>query len=279
MKIVTLVENRSERPDLQSEHGLSLYIEAEKHKILFDTGQSDLFIRNAERAGIDLREVTIVVISHGHYDHIRGLVSFLHINPTAKVVLKREIFDYQYYSIREDVPKPIGWPEELLEYKERFVFPENGLRIDDTLLFISEIERVYPLPKGNRMLFRSKGSRMEPDDFRHELIFCIDCPEGVCLFSGCAHNGIANMLHTAKKHCKGKKMKYIVGGLHLVDENPYVATESEKELEEVVADMERLSDGAQLITGHCTGNKALSVLSERAGNRFQTLYAGHIIEI
>lgn len=46
-KITTLVENAVYGRSLQAEHGLSLLIENNRYKILFDTGQSDLFIRNA----------------------------------------------------------------------------------------------------------------------------------------------------------------------------------------------------------------------------------------
>lgn len=76
MKITTLIENAHASGNLISEHGLSLYIETKKHKILFDTGQSNAFILNAEKLNIDLKQVDIVIISHGHYDHIGGLIHF-----------------------------------------------------------------------------------------------------------------------------------------------------------------------------------------------------------
>ena len=69
MKITTLVENCVYGRKLQAEHGLSLYIETPDCKILFDTGQSDLFIRNARLLHVDLKEVDMLVLSHGHSDH------------------------------------------------------------------------------------------------------------------------------------------------------------------------------------------------------------------
>ena len=53
MKIVTLMENTSCSEVLTCEHGLSLYLETENHKILFDAGQSAAFADNAEKLGID----------------------------------------------------------------------------------------------------------------------------------------------------------------------------------------------------------------------------------
>ena len=67
MKITVLAENSVFNPNfmnVKSEHGLSLFIEFDERKILFDTGQSDLFIHNAEKMGIDLSQADYLVISH-----------------------------------------------------------------------------------------------------------------------------------------------------------------------------------------------------------------------
>ena len=68
-KITTLVENCVYGRKLQAEHGLSLYIETSGHRLLFDTGASDLFIRNARLLHIDLQKVDYLILSHGHSDH------------------------------------------------------------------------------------------------------------------------------------------------------------------------------------------------------------------
>ena len=66
MRIINLVENTEGSAGCGVEHGLCFYIETEKHKLLMDTGQTDLLIGNAERLGIDLTLVDTVVLSHGH---------------------------------------------------------------------------------------------------------------------------------------------------------------------------------------------------------------------
>ncbi|NCB44400.1 MAG: MBL fold metallo-hydrolase, partial [Clostridia bacterium] len=86
LKITTLVENYVTDEGLGAEHGLSLLLEVcgdegevlSRH--LFDTGQGDLFERNAKVMNIDLRQIDSVFISHGHYDHAGGLDSFLKLN-------------------------------------------------------------------------------------------------------------------------------------------------------------------------------------------------------
>ena len=77
IRIVVLLENTKESSNLKCKHGLSLYAETEAHKILFDTGPNALFLKNAEVLGVDIADIDIAVISHGHVDHCGGLKCFL----------------------------------------------------------------------------------------------------------------------------------------------------------------------------------------------------------
>ncbi|MEF2574746.1 MAG: MBL fold metallo-hydrolase, partial [Eisenbergiella sp.] len=69
MKITVLTENTANKRGLLGEHGLSVLIEVRGKKLLFDTGQSSVYVRNAERLGMRLDDADAVVLSHGHYDH------------------------------------------------------------------------------------------------------------------------------------------------------------------------------------------------------------------
>jgi len=105
MRVVALIENTKPegRDDLTAEHGLSLYIEQEGRHILFDTGATGAFTRNAEKLGIDLGAVDAAVISHHHFDHGGGLARFLEINQRAKIYLRKseeENFSNQKRNIR-----------------------------------------------------------------------------------------------------------------------------------------------------------------------------------
>lgn len=75
MKIINLVED-TKSGNCLNEHGLSFYIETGKHKLLVDSGATDMFLHNADLLGIDLKHVDTAVLSHGHYDHSGGLTAF-----------------------------------------------------------------------------------------------------------------------------------------------------------------------------------------------------------
>ena len=92
MKFLTLMENTACREDLCAGHGLSLYIETTKHKILFDMGPSGAFAENAEALGVDLKQVDVAFLSHGHFDHSGGMEAFLKGNETAPVYLHKGAF-------------------------------------------------------------------------------------------------------------------------------------------------------------------------------------------
>ena len=69
MRVIVLVENTSISKDYKSKHGLCLYIETKKHKLLFDLGSNSLFLENAVKLGVNITDIDSVIISHGHNDH------------------------------------------------------------------------------------------------------------------------------------------------------------------------------------------------------------------
>lgn len=87
IQIISLVENTSSSLELKSKYGLSIYIETDKHKILFDLGPNELFLENAQKLGVNMKMIDTVVISHGHADHGGALAKFMEINHTARIYI------------------------------------------------------------------------------------------------------------------------------------------------------------------------------------------------
>ena len=135
MKWTVLVDNRTNDSALETEHGLSILVETENHKILLDTGASDLFILNAERLEINLSTVDYVFISHGHSDHAGGLRYFMEINKTAKIIVSPDAISGKYFSKRGNLHSITAeWPEIS---DDRLMLVSESRKIDGGLQVIA----------------------------------------------------------------------------------------------------------------------------------------------
>ena len=133
MKIVTLVENSCGNENCIAEHGLSIYIETDNHKLLLDTGQTDAVVKNAKVLGIDLTAVDTVILSHGHYDHSGGILPFSKLNRTAPLIMQRSAAEPHYNGERY-----IGIDTDILKLTNIQLI-DGDMELDDELFLFSGI--------------------------------------------------------------------------------------------------------------------------------------------
>lgn len=258
MKIYTLIENTSCVDGFAYEHGLSLYIETEKMRILFDSGQSGAFADNAVKLGIDLGKVDVMILSHGHYDHSGGIGRFLELNNMAPVYISSKAFGMHYNA--ED--RYIGVDEEL-KNSSRFVFVDDYEEIGEgiTLYGADKINAVTPIDSAGLKIKAPSG--MIPDTFRHEQYLMIEENDHKVLISGCSHNGILNIMETMKPDV-------LLGGFHFM----------KKSVEEVKAPADKLMEyDTKYFTCHCTGLEQFDCMKQIMGDRLSYLSAGRVIEV
>lgn len=258
MKIYTLIENTACTDGFAYEHGLSLYIETEDVKILFDTGQSGAFADNADKLGIDLGKVDVMILSHGHYDHGGGIGRFLEINSKAPVYVSSKAFGKHYNA--ED--RYIGLDEEI-EKNKRIVMVEDymELKMGITIYGADRISTVTPIDSAGLKVKAPQG--MTQDLFRHEQYLLIEENGKKVLISGCSHNGILNIMETMKPDI-------LVGGFHFM----------KKSVEELTIPADRLMEyDTKYFTCHCTGLEQFNYMKQIMGDRLSYLSAGNMIEI
>jgi 7,8-dihydropterin-6-yl-methyl-4-(beta-D-ribofuranosyl)aminobenzene 5'-phosphate synthase len=280
MKVTTLIENTLENKTLKSQHGISLFIEYNGKNILFDTGSSDLFLKNSQKINISLSTVDYVIISHAHYDHGGGLKAFFSINSKAQVFISKYADTACYAKPAPMLYKYIGLEKGIIEkYKERITFVEEKLSPVQGITLLKNSCDTYPRPIGNRKLFAKKNEKHIPDTFVHELITVFENNDGsITLLTGCSHNGLLNMITSAEAAFPGKKIRGIIGGFHLM--NPITKQLSEKrETVEDIADTIGSKEIDKIYTGHCTGDKAFSILKSKLGDSLDKFQTGSIIEI
>lgn len=268
MRVVNLIENTKGKQDCQAEHGLSFYIETRNHKLLVDTGATDAFLANAEILGIDLSKADICVLSHGHYDHGGGILAFAKMNPKAKIVMNREAIG-EYYHINASMEKYIGIDPEIRNLPQA-EFVDGDKRIDEALYFFGGVTGRKRWPEGNRELKEKRNGVFLQDEFRHEQYLVVSENGKNVLVSGCAHNGILNILEKYQQ-LFGSWPDLVISGFHMRKKSGY-----EKRDEEIIRATARelVQTDTVFYTGHCTGEIPYQIMKEIMGERLHKIHSG-----
>ena len=273
MILKTLVENTSISTEYKAKHGICFYIEAGEHKILFDVGSDDLFLKNAEKMGIDIYKIDIVVISHGHRDHGGALKLFLEKNKTAKVYIRENAFEKHYIKVL-GVYFNTGIDASLKKHPQVVLTKEN-VAIDEQLVLFSDVQTTELQSTSNNVLYAKRAGRICLDDFSHEQNLLIMEEENRILIAGCSHAGIVNIKKKAEEIIN-TKVTHVIAGFHLY--NPVSGRKESDMLIRTVA--ERLKDDhTQYYTCHCTGRKAFTILKEVLSDKIDYLSTGTQVEI
>ncbi len=263
MVIKALMENTTSDCRLGCEHGLSLYIEAGGHKILFDGGQSDAFAKNAEVMGVDLQEVDIAILSHGHYDHSGGLAYFLEMNEKAKLYINEHAF-HSFYSGK---CKEIGIASFLKTHKN-VVITSDATLLGEGIQLLTCNTNVRKHTSNSEDLYIEKEGILEEDSFLHEQYLLITEGKKRILISGCSHKGIQNIVEWFQPDV-------LVGGFHF--KGIAMDEEGKKKLDEHATMLQQYH--TKYYTCHCTGVEQYEYMKKQMGPQVEYLAAGDVIEI
>ena len=277
MKVTVLMENSTPSARFAARHGLSLFLETDSERILFDVGPDEAFLENAHAAGVDVSTAQTVVISHGHSDHGGGLNAYL--DATARTAPSAPIY------VRDGafVPHAAGTPERhndigldpALAENPRVVLTQDQLALGEDLLLFSAVDIKHPIVKSNGVLLEETEAGFMPDPFRHEQSLLITEGQRHLLVSGCSHCGILNIMDKAER-LAGAPLDVVIGGFHLMDpgSGKVEASEFTRELAKELA-----ARNARYYTFHCTGIDAFALLRDELGERISYLYAGAQVEV
>ena len=263
MKLTVLVDNNSiiDRY-FYAEPALSFFIEVDNTKILFDSGYSDIFIRNAEKMKIDLTDTDIITLSHGHNDHTWGLNHLV-----------------QYYADRilekQKVKKPllVAHPQTFLPkiYKDSTVIgnilsdsvlseyfnlklSREPVLLTENLIFLGEIKRTNNFEAKNPMGQILEDGIKKDDYLLDDSALVYKSAKGIVVITGCSHAGICNIIDQAKRVCKDNRVVSVIGGFHLQDP-------SSSYLQKTLTYLEELQPET-VYASHCTDLKSKIALSK-----------------
>ena len=237
IKVTVLVDNNSAK-FLEKEHGMSMYIDFGCGQYLFDTGSSDLFLRNAKVLNIPVKDVKTVILSHGHWDHGNGLEHLQNKDLIAHSFIhkKRYRLNNSYLGL--------SLSKEDLEKRYNVIYKDKSCEIAPNMYFLTSVKR----SKEETKFLLENG---DFDQIEDDSSIAIKTQKGIVLLSGCAHAGVENHIKEVLKITGEKQIYAVVGGLHL---------KTESEAHEIGGFLKKHVSGI-VYTGHCTTRLAMMTLA------------------
>ena len=227
MKLTILTDNNVPLDSLCcGEAGACYYLEDDGHRILFDTGFTDVCVRNAGTMGIDLTALDTVVLSHGHDDHSGGLRSLPRAAGRPRLIAHPDVLRPKRWEGGGD---SIGIPvsrEELEKRYELFLSAEP-VAITSRLLFLGQIPRENQFEEDYTLGETLTDVGWQPDYMLDDSAIVYRGREGLTVITGCSHAGICNIIEHARHICSDDRVVGVIGGFHLRTMSPRVTRTAE----------------------------------------------------
>lgn len=280
VQITVLIEDSksSSKPKLKNKHGLSFFIQAkigdDKVTVLMDTGPNpEALLHNVDAMDVNLEDVDVIALSHGHYDHTGGLIVALkRMKKQVPVIAHPTVFDPKL-SLMPHL-RLIGAPSKISEVESVGGVPvlaTDPIKIADGITTTGEVPRITAFERV-RGFWSVHNRKFVEDEMLDDQSLVIDVEgKGLVVAAGCAHAGIINTIQCAKKLTGNSRVYAVLGGFHLISAD-------DKRIQATVDELEKL-DPEFVGPCHCTGKKATKRFAETFGDRCRILHTGDVIEI
>lgn len=287
--ITNLYDAFGKDTSLTKDFGFSYITKYQGTTILFDAGSNaNIFQSNTQKLGIDLKLVDIVIVSHGHFDHLNGLDHLLQINPDVKIYFPYDIFwgaPVPYDATGQEPTAKDSLPtyQQYFDGGEtKFTINQSGRFWNANIEFVKTSKEILPGLK----LIATNSSYMgyfscypnksfvdgqftqHMDDCKQtglpELSLSMKTDKGEVLIVGCSHTGIENIISETKK-VTNNKIELVYGGFHMI---PFDRTQTFALANKIKNELQV----HRIAPAHCTGHLAFKILQDKFGADY--LYAG-----
>lgn len=263
--ITILAENTARGAGVLAEHGLSFWIEAGAHCVLFDTGQGLVLLPNAAHFKVDLAKAEAIVLSHGHYDHVGGLEAALARAPNATLYLHPVATERKFSGSDPAGGRCISTDflaaRSFLSAKRRVIETREPCEVVPGIWTTGEIPRLNDFEDTGGPFFLDKAL-ITPDPLFDDQALYFSTERGTVVVLGCAHAGVINTLTHVARLTRKAPVYAVIGGMHL-------ERASERRMSETIAALRHFRV-QKLAPLHCTGWAATHRLArEFPGNCIQ----------
>lgn len=274
MKLITLIENNlGHNPNLICEFGFSVFIQDNDTSIIFDTGQSGIFVENIKKLNLDIKNIQKIIISHNHFDHGGGLQNYIEtFGNNFTLFLNSNFFDKRY-GLSDSFSRILG-----ANFSKNYITNKNiNINfINDHIHIISKnitaftnFKRLNNFEEYNPTYFRKKENKFILDFMDDEVVLGLETKLGFFILCGCSHIGIVNIIENIKMWTD-KKIIGIIGGIHL----------SKSKIERINKTIDYLKkEGIKyLVLSHCTGENTIN-LFKNSGLKIIKNHTGDILNL
>jgi len=270
IKLTIIIDNYVKTAGLIAEHGWSIMIENGNEKILFDTGQDDLLLKNLDHLGFAPDMIDRIFISHGHFDHSGGLFELSGLSgKEIELFAHPNIFEKKYKLTKRIKKKYIGIPHSRERYAKngiKFKLDKNPLEISKNIYTTGEIKSTVSFEKTDKNFIKKKNGFYGIDDLKDDIGMIIETARGNILITGCAHRGIINIVKQAQRLSGKDEFLAIIGGFHLFNK-------SEKYIKKVISELKKVKID-RIIPSHCTGIEGYFAIKKEFGKKCEFGYSG-----
>jgi len=274
INLTTLCENTASRPEFLAEWGWSILVQANDKTVLFDTGGSNVAVRNADKLGIDLHSIDKIVLSHAHMDHTGGLREVLRRTGKVHVVAHPDIWGLKYRkqsSEEKMMYNGIPFAREELEKHAPFTLTKDPVYISENILITDEIPITTDFETIEPHFYLKQMGTFQHDPFADDLALIIKTEKGLVIILGCAHRGTINTLCHAQSLAGDERVYAVIGGIHLYPK-------SDAQIGKTIESLRKI-DVQKIGVSHCAGFHAAMRLAQAFGDRFFVNNAGTITQI
>ena len=287
--ITNLYDAFGKDTSLAKDFGFSCITKYQGKTILFDAGSNaDIFKNNTTKLGIDLSKIDIVVVSHGHFDHLNGLDYLLQVNPKVKIYFPYDIFwgapvpydaTGQEPAIKDSLP---AYMQYFDGGNTKFSINQSGRFWNANIEFVKTSKEILP---GLKIIATSSqymgyfscypGKSFVEGQFDHnqdacknsnlpELSLSMKTDRGQILIVGCSHSGVENIVKQTQT-VTTDQIELVYGGFHMI---PFDRAQTVQLVNMLKNDLKV----HRVAPAHCTGHLAFKILSDIYKNDY--LYAG-----